>query len=98
MQNKLIRLEAIADAAHAQLRQCADNLRTARDEFNALDRHRENLEAKKFGLSAPERAKHAELSARVAYLADEHDDLRADHRAKRDLFIRCKRFADAETA
>ncbi|RJS95282.1 hypothetical protein [Salinisphaera sp. Q1T1-3] len=94
MNAKLIRLESIADAAHAQLRQCGESLRKAREEFDALDRHRENLEEKDFSLSAPDKTRHETLSARIEHLVEKYDELRADHRAKRDLFTRCKEHAD----
>lgn len=95
MNPKLIRLENLADAAHAQLRQCGENLRKAREERRALDRHREDLEAKKFKLSAPDRERLNTLAERIEHLAGVYDELRADHRAKRDLFNRCKDHADA---
>lgn len=94
MSSKIIRLQSLADSALAQLRQCADELRTARDDFNALDRHRATLEKRGFKLSAPDQSKHAELTARIAHLSDQHDTVRADHRAKRDLYTRCKEHAD----
>lgn len=92
--NKLLHLESLASSARAQMRGCGEELRQARDELNALERHRDNQHRRGFKLAAVDHEKLERLAERVQFLRERQDELTADSRAKLNLYLRCKEAAN----
>jgi hypothetical protein len=90
MADRIHHLQSLADAAHAELSHIAQDLRDTRARFAALDRHKRDIEAKEFKLSAAHAHEHAELAERIEFLQARHAQAQVAFRAKRVLADRCK--------
>lgn len=86
---KLLKLQSNADAAHAQLLQVSDQVRETRDQFHALDRHRSSLKARGHNLTAYDQKQLDDLARRLAHLTSTLELARATHKARRKVADRC---------
>ena len=89
MNAKLLRLQSNADAAHAQLLKVSEQVRDTREQFHALDRHRDSLKARGHDLTAFDKKQLDDLSTRLAHLVDTQELARATHKARRKVADRC---------
>lgn len=87
---KLLKLQSNADAAHAHLLKLSDQLREARDKFHALDRHRDNLTARGHQLTAYDQKQLDDLARRMTHLISTQELARATHKSRRKIAQRCE--------
>lgn len=90
MNDKLLKLQSNADAAHAHLLKISDQVRETRDKFHALDRHRDSLKARGHELTAYDRKQLDDLARQLAHLTSLLELARATHKSRRKVAQRCE--------